>query len=123
MKQRSASLHAKYLIVLALAIAGAIPYGCHAVWSAALGGGIQLLNLDLLSRSVRAVLSAGRASGNAAALAQLTLVFRTVLFFTAVVYVLTQTNAQPLVFLAGLLLIVPATLWHGLAARAPEGLR
>jgi hypothetical protein len=88
-----------------------------------LGGGIQLLNLDLLSRSVRAVLSAGRASGNAAALAQLTLVFRTVLFFTAVVYVLTRTNAQPLAFLAGLLLIVPATLWHGLATRAPEELR
>jgi hypothetical protein len=92
LNQRSASLHAKYLIVLALAIAGAIPYGCHAVWSLALGGGIQLLNLDLLSRSVRAVLSAGRASGNAAALAQLTLVFRTVLFFTAVVYCSPRTE-------------------------------
>jgi uncharacterized membrane protein YtjA (UPF0391 family) len=123
LKQRSASLHAKYLIVLALAIAGAIPYGCHAVWSAALGGGIQLLNLDLLSRSVRAVLSAGGASGNAAALAQLTLVIRTVLFFTAVIYVLTQTSAQPLPFLVGLLVIVPAGLWHGLTAVAHEDAR
>lgn len=120
MIQRSASLHAKYLIVLALAIAGAIPYGCHAVWSLALGGGIQLLNLSLLQRSVRAVLSAGFASGNAAALAQVTLVVRTILFFTAVIYVLTQTNAQPLPFLAGLLLVVPAGLWHGLAESAHE---
>ena len=123
MKQRSASLHAKYLIALALAIAGAIPYGCHAVCSLALGGGIQLLNLSVLERSVRAVLSAGGAAGNAAALAQLTLVIRTVLFFTAVTYVLTRTNAQPLPFLAGLLVIVPAALWHGLAARAPEASR
>jgi hypothetical protein len=115
LKQRSASLHAKYLIVLALAIAGAIPYGCHAVWSLALGGGIQLVNLSVLERSVRAVLSTG---GGAAALAQVTLVMRTVLFFTAVIYVLTRTNAQPLAFLAGLLAIVPAAIWHGLAAPA-----
>ena len=81
------------------------------------------MNLDLLSRSVRAVLSAGSASRNAASLAQLTLVVRTVLFFTAVVYVLAFTPAQPLAFLAGLLLVVPATLWHGLASRAPEALR
>jgi hypothetical protein len=113
--KRSASLHAKYLIVLALAIAGAIPYGCHAVWSTALGGGIQLLNLSLLERGVRAVLSAGAASGNAAALAQVTLLVRTVLFFTAVIYVLAFTPVQPLPFLAGLLVIVPAALWHGLA--------
>lgn len=120
MNKRSASLHAKYLIVLALAIAGAIPYGCHAVWSLALGGGIQLLNLSLLQRSVRAVLSTGGAAGNAATLAQVTLVVRTVLFFTAVIYVLTRTNALPLPFLAGLLVIVPAALWHGLAGPAHE---
>lgn len=117
MKQRSASLHAKYVIVLALAITGAIPYGCHAVWSTALGGGIQLLNLSLLERGVRAVLSAGAASGGAATLAQVTLVVRTVLFFTAVIYVLTFTPAQPLAFLAGLLVIVPAAIWHGLTAK------
>ena len=119
MTKRSASLHAKYAIVLALAIAGAIPYGCHAVWSTALGGGIQLLNLSLLERGVRAVLSAGAASGNAASLAQVTLLVRTVLFFTAGIYVLAFTPVQPLAFLAGLLVIVPAAVWHGLVSASP----
>jgi hypothetical protein len=73
------------------------------------------LNLSLLERGVRAVLSAGAASGNAASLAQVTLLVRTVLFFTAVIYVLAFTPVQPLPFLAGLLVIVPAALWHGLA--------
>jgi ATP synthase I chain len=113
-------LHAKYLIVLALAIAGGISYGCHAAWSVALGGGIQLLNLTVLERSVRAVLSTGSAAGNAASLAQVTLVLRTVLFFTAVIYVLAFTSVQPLSFLAGLLVIVPAALWHGLTPPAPQ---
>jgi hypothetical protein len=119
LKQRSASLHAKYVIVLSLAIAGAIPYGCDAVWSLALGGGIQLVNLGVLERSVRAVLAAGGA-GNPAALAQVTLLLRTVLFFTAVIYVLALTPAQPLAFLAGLLAIVPAAVWHGLTAPAGQ---
>ena len=83
-----------------------------------MGGGIQLLNLSLLARGVRAVLSAGAASGSAVTLAQVTLVVRTVLFFTAVIYVLTFTPAQPLAFLAGLLVIVPAALWHGLTPPA-----
>jgi hypothetical protein len=115
LKQRSASLHAKYSIVLALAFAGAISYGFHAAWSLALGGVIQVLNLAILERSVRAVLSAGGGTGNLAPIAQLVLFLRTVLFFTAVIYVLTSTSVQPLAFLAGLLVIVPAVLWHGLA--------
>jgi fermentation-respiration switch protein FrsA (DUF1100 family) len=117
-------LHAKYLIVLALAIAGAIPYGCHAAWSTALGGGIQVLNLSVLERSVRAVLSAG---GGASSLApstgltlvgQLALFLRTLLFFTAVVYVLAVVPVQPIAFLVGLLTVVPAVIWHGLAPTA-----
>ena len=120
MKQRSASLHAKYLIVLALAFAGAISYGFHAAWSLALGGGIQVLNLAVLERSVRAVLAAGSGSGSLAPIAQLVLFLRTVLFFTAVIYVLKFTSVQPLAFLAGLLVIVPAALWYGLAPSATE---
>jgi hypothetical protein len=110
-------LHAKYLIVLALAIAGAIPYGCHAAWSTALGGGIQVLNLSVLERSVRAVLSAG-GSGSLAPIAQLALLLRTLLFFTAVIYVLAVVPVQPIAFLAGLLAVVPAVLWHGLGPAA-----
>ena len=118
MRQRSASLHAKYWIVLALAIAGAIPYGCDAIWSLALGGGIQVLNLTVLERSVRAVLSAPRGAGSGQPVAQLTLILRTTLFFTAVIYVLAVVPVQPLAFLAGLFAIVPAALWHGLSAPA-----
>jgi hypothetical protein len=118
LRQRSPSLHAKYLIVLALAIAGAIPYGCDAIWSAALGGGIQVLNLTVLERSVRTVLSAERGAGSGPQVAQLALVLRTALFFTAVIYVLAVAPVQPLAFLAGLFAIVPAALWHGLSQPA-----
>lgn len=122
MSRRSASLHAKYLIVLALAIAGAIPYGCDAAWSAAAGGGIQLLNLSVLERGVRAAFSTG-AADQATAIAQVMLVLRTVLFFTAVIYVLAATPVLPLAFLAGLLAIVPAAIWHGLTPQAPQAPR
>jgi ATP synthase I chain len=111
-------LHAKYLIVLALAFAGSFSYGFHAAWSLALGGAIQVLNLAVLERSVRALLSAGGETGNLAPVAQLALLLRTVLFFTAVIYVLTFTSVRPLAFLAGLLVIVPAAVWHGLAPSA-----
>jgi len=83
-----------------------------------LGGGIQLLNLIVLERSVRAILSIGGGGGSPVLLAMLTLVLRTILFFTAVIYVLAFTSVQPLAFLAGLLVIVPAALWHGLTPLA-----
>jgi hypothetical protein len=111
---RSASLHAKHLFVLALAIAGAIPYGLHAVGSLAAGGGIQVLNLTVLERSVRARLGAGAA----APAAQVLLALRLLLFFVAVAWVLVATNVQPLAFLVGLLAVVPALIWHGLTAPA-----
>jgi hypothetical protein len=116
LKRRSASLHAKHLIVLALAIAGAIPYGFHAVGSLAAGGGIQVLNLTVLERSVRALLGAGAA----APAAQMLLALRLVLLFAAVSFVLFATNVQPLPFLVGLLAVVPALIWHGLTAPAPR---
>ena len=112
MKQRSASLHAKYMIVLVLAFAGAFSYGSHAAWSLALGGGIGVLNLTVLERSVRGLLSLQ----SSAPAAQLVLVLRTVVLFVAVSYVLAATPVQPLPFLGGLLAIVPATIWHGLSA-------
>ena len=112
MKQRSASLQAKHAIVLVLAFAVAISYGCGAAWSLALGGGIGTLNLTVLERSVRGFLSL-RSSAPAA---QLVLVLRLVVLFTAVGTVLVATPVQPLAFLAGLFAIVPAALWHGLTA-------
>jgi hypothetical protein len=114
--RRSASLHAKHLLVLALAVAGAIPYGLHAVWSLAAGGGIQVVNLTVLERSVRALLGAGATAPAAQAL----LALRLLLLFAAVTFVLVATDVQPLAFLAGLLTVVPALLWHGLSAPAPR---
>ena len=109
MKQRSASLHAKYLIVLALAIAGAIPYGCHAVLSLALGGGIQVLNLAVLERSVRAAL-AGQAGG----LATLFLFSRMLLVLFAVGLLLARGGVAPVPFLVGLVALIPAAIWFSL---------
>ena len=117
MNRRSASLHAKHLLVLALAIAGAIPYGFHAVWSLAAGGGIQVLNLTVLERSVRALLGAGPL----APMVQSLLALRMLLFFAAVCYVLFTFDVEPLAFLAGLLAVVPALIWHGLTTPAPQG--
>jgi len=113
-RRRSASLQAKHALVLALAIGGAIPYGCHAVWSLALAGGIQVVNLAVLQGSVRLVI-AGRAPRPAA---QLVLFLRLLLVLCAVYLALGPLGAAPLWFAAGLFAVVPAALWHGLSARA-----
>ena len=82
-----------------------------------MGGGIQVLNLSVLERSVRAVLSTG-GGASMAPIAQLALLLRTLLFFTAVIYVLAVVPVQPIAFLVGLLAVVPAVIWHGLAPGA-----
>ncbi len=120
MRQRSASLHAKYAITLTLAFAGGFSYGCHAAWSLALGGGIQVLNLTALERSVRAVLTADHGAGSGVPIAQLALFLRTLVFFVAVAYVLAVVPVQPLAFLAGLLAVVPALIWHGLTTSGAQ---
>jgi len=97
-------------VVLALAIAGAIPYGCHAVWSLALAGGIQVVNLAVTERSVRLVLAAGP-SGFAAQ----GVLFLRLLVVLAAVFLALKAGAEPVPFALGLLAIVPAALWHGLA--------
>jgi hypothetical protein len=107
--RRSASLQAKHLLLLALAIGGAIPYGCHAVWSLALAGGIQVVNLAVTSRSVRLVVAQPvSASG-----AHLVFMLRLFAVLAAVFLALRVLGAAPLPFAAGLLMIVPAAVWHG----------
>ena len=109
MNLRSASLQARHALVLLLAIAGAIPYGCHAVLSLAVGGGIQVLNLAVMERSVRAAL-AGQAGGLAAAF----LFLRLVAVLLAVGLVLTRGGVAPVPFLAGLFALIPAVVWYGI---------
>ena len=111
MSLRSASLQAKHAALLALAIAGAIPYGTHAVWSLALAGGIQVLNLAVLERSVRLAVTE---HGSAPA-ARVVLMLRLLILFAAVFLALRPLRADPIPFFVGLCLVVPATLWHGLS--------
>ena len=111
MRVRSASLQAKHAALLAVAIAGAIPYGWHAVWSLALAGGIQVLNLAVLERSVRLVV----AEHGSAPAARLFLLLRLLIVMGAVLLALGPLEVARGPFLAGLLLVVPATFWHGLS--------
>lgn len=114
MKRRSASLQARHALVLLLAIAGAIPYGCHAVWSLVLGGGVQVLNVAILERSVRLALGGGLPG----AAIWLVLFARMLLLFAAVLVLLGRVGVSPLPFTIGLFAILPAGLWHGLALSA-----
>ena len=111
MKLCSPSLQAAHASLLAVAIAGAIPYGWHAVWSLALAGGIQVLNLGVLERSVRLVV----AEHGSAPAARVFLMLRLVLVLGAVLFALGPLGVARIPFVAGLLLVVPAVFWHGLS--------
>ena len=111
MTRRSASLQAKHLWLLALAIGGAIPYGCHAVWSLALAGGIQVVNVAVTTRSVRLVV----AQPVAASAAHLVFMLRLFAVLAAIFLGLRVLGAAPVPFAIGLLAIVPAAVWHGLS--------
>jgi len=109
--RRSASLQAKHVLLVALAIGGAIPYGCHAVWSLALAGGIQVLNVAVTTRSVRLVV----AEPVSASAAHLVFLLRLFAVLAAIFVALRVLGAQPVAFAIGLLVIVPAAVWHGLS--------
>ena len=118
MSLRNASLQARHALLLLLAIAGAIPYGCHAVLSLALGGGIQVVNLAVMQRSVRPALA-----GEAGALVTVLFFARLLLVLAVVAFVLSRDDVAHLPFVVGLSLLVPAAAWWGLdkaaARRAP----
>jgi hypothetical protein len=108
---RNASLQAKHLCLLAVAIAGAIPYGWLAVWSLALAGGIQVLNLAVTERSVRLLVAEhGSAQG-----ARIVFMLRLLTVLAAICLAVAVFGAKPIPFVIGLALIVPAALWHGLS--------
>jgi len=123
---RSPSVHLVHASLLAVAIAGTIPYGWHTAGSLALGGGIQVLNLRLLERSVRLMIGTSVEQGTRGRLTvHVAAALRLLLLVTAVGWVLTQTPVEPLPFGAGLMLVLPALAWHGLresrvAAEIPD---
>ena len=111
---RVRGLAARHALLLALAIIAGIPYGWRAVGSLALGGGVQIVNLRALERSVAAMLGLA-ASGRRGAVTAL-LQLRLLLFLAAVGVILVATPVAPLAFVLGLLTAVPAVVWHGIAS-------
>ena len=114
MSASSPSLHAIHGALLAVALAGSIPYGWSATASLALGGGIQVLNLRALERSVRLMLASTVESGSRARLAAHAVSgLRLLLLLALLSWVLIATPVRPLAFAIGLLLVVPALGLYG----------
>jgi hypothetical protein len=76
------------------------------------------LNLAVTERSVR-LLFADSVEPVSAFGAQLVFMLRFLLVVAAIFLAVGRLGAQPVPFMVGLLLIVPAALWHGLS-RARE---
>lgn len=110
------SLHAIHLGLLAVALAGSIPYGWSATASLALGGGIQVLNLRALERSVRLMVASTVESGSRARVAaHAASGLRLLLLLALLAWVMVATPVAPLPFGIGLLLVVPALAWYGIS--------
>lgn len=107
------SLHAKNFLILALALGGAVPFGWRAVASLSLGGGIQIVNLRGLERSVTGMLQ--QAAEGRGGVLQALLTLRLLLLLGLVGLVLLKLPVQPIAFAVGLSTVVPALIWHGLA--------
>ncbi len=108
------SLHTKNALILVLFLGAAAPFGWAALMSVAIGGGIQLVNLRGLERSVGGML---RSAGG---LLQALLALRLLLLLGLVGIVLATLPVQPLAFALGLSTVVPAVLWHGLTSAERE---
>jgi hypothetical protein len=76
------------------------------------------VNLAVTERSVRLVF-ADAGDPASAFFARLVFMFRLLVVLAAIFLAVGRLGAQPVAFAAGLLLIVPAVLWHGLS-RARE---
>lgn len=113
------ALHGRHALCLALALLVAMPYGWRAVFSLAVGGGIQVVNLAGLERSVRSLAALAVAARGSAA--QLLLVVRFIGVIAAVGFALWKLPIEPLWFAVGLSALVPAVIWHGLATSPDRG--
>jgi hypothetical protein len=122
-----ATLPAKHLLVLAVALVASFPYGWRASASLALGGGIQIVNLRALERSVAKLLdfaSSGRQLGVGLRLgASLAVQLRWVLVLGLVGIILLTLPVDPIALLIGLSTVVVAVLWHGFASADLSGSR
>ena len=114
MREIAVSVQYRNAQVFMLAALGALPFGWRAVVSVGLGGGIQIVNLRGLERSVTGMLrlaAQGQQRGFQALLA-----LRLVLLLGLVGAVLLTTPVEPIAFVVGLSTAVPAAIWYGLAS-------
>ena len=119
MKFGPAGLKAKHGLLVAVAVRGVIPYGVPAVWSTALGGGIQIVNLWAMERGVGALLGTSERSPDP--FARVLLGVRMLALLACVGAILWLLPILPLAFVVGLSALVPAVLWHGLeTSRLPR---
>ena len=107
------TLHAKNALLFALALLASLPFGAPIVLGVALGGALQLVNLRLLERSVAHRL--GLASPGQVAV-QVLIALRFVALMAACATILIVLRVDPLAFVAGFSVSVPALIWHGLAS-------
>ena len=112
------SVHAKNGLILALALGVALPFGWRVVASVLLGGGIQVVNLRGLERSVGGMLHL--AAGGRGGAFQALLSLRLLLLLGLVGIILLTLPVEPIAFAVGLSTVVPAVLWHGLASGPRE---
>ncbi len=119
MTRFSPTLHRRHAGCLALALLCAMPYGWPAVFSLAVGGGIQVVNLIGLERSVQSLAALAVAERGGAAQGLLVLRFLGVI--AAVGLALWKLPIDPLWFALGLSALVPAVIWHGLATSPDRG--
>ena len=112
------TIHGKNALILGAVLLGTIPFGWDAFGSAALGGGIQVVNLRGLERGVAAMLALaadGQTRGS-----RVLLSLRWFLVLGLVAFCLVVLPLEPIAFVVGLSTFVPAVIWHGLAPSAPE---
>ncbi len=118
MRDKRVSLHTKNAVILAVFLGAAAPFGWSALASVSIGGGIQVVNLRGLERSVGGMLS--RAGGRASSGLQVMLALRLLLLLGLVGVVLVTLPVHPIAFVVGLSSVVPAVLWHGLVSARRE---
>jgi hypothetical protein len=111
------SLHAKHTVVALVLIGAAAWFGKSAWTSAALGSGMQAVNLFWLERSVQGWLQ-GAASGQGGVAQRAAL--RLMALLAGVAAVLFWLPVELVAFTVGISSAVPAVLWHGLAQARRE---
>ncbi len=115
-----ASLHTRHACVAAALVGGAAMFGTSAAASAALGSGMQAVNLFWLERSVQGWLqqaAAGQSGVGPLAAARL------LALLGGVAAVLFWMPVEILAFTVGISSAVPAVLWHGWVRARRESFR